>query len=232
MRDPRRRRQAGDDLRRRRRLQLGEARPGQPDGRLGLEPDSSEGQRVVGHGIGVGDMNNDGRVDIVVPTAGTSSRAKGISALPWTFHAAAFGNGGGEIGVYDVNGDKLTDVVTSLSAHDWGLAWFEQKRTPEGTRLVRGTHNRRGLLHEEHRGRRVLRSPCLAVRRHDRRQSAGIHCRQAGTGHISKTTTDRIRTARPVADIYRTVRNAKAPGGASSCRSSSTIAPVSVLRSR
>ena len=30
--------------------------------------------------------------------------------------------------VYDVNGDGLNDVVTSLQAHAFGLAWFEQKR--------------------------------------------------------------------------------------------------------
>ena len=34
--------------------------------------------------------------------------------------------------VYDVNGDGLTDVVTSLDAHGWGLAWFEQKRDAQG----------------------------------------------------------------------------------------------------
>ena len=32
------------------------------------------------------------------------------------------------MGVYDVNGDGLNDVVTSLEAHGWGLAWYEQKR--------------------------------------------------------------------------------------------------------
>ena len=40
--------------------------------------------------------------------------------------------GGSEIGVYDVNGDGLNDVVTSLQAHGWGLAWFEQKRDKNG----------------------------------------------------------------------------------------------------
>lgn len=34
--------------------------------------------------------------------------------------------------VYDVNGDGLNDVVTSLAAHGWGLAWFEQKRDSQG----------------------------------------------------------------------------------------------------
>jgi hypothetical protein len=36
------------------------------------------------------------------------------------------------MGVYDVNGDGLNDVVTALAAHGWGLAWFEQKRDPHG----------------------------------------------------------------------------------------------------
>ena len=45
---------------------------------------------------------------------------------------AVFGQGGGEIGVYDVNGDKLADVVTG-SAHNWGLKWFEQKRAADST---------------------------------------------------------------------------------------------------
>ena len=34
--------------------------------------------------------------------------------------------------VYDVNGDGKNDVVTSLEAHGFGLAWFEQKRDAAG----------------------------------------------------------------------------------------------------
>jgi len=34
--------------------------------------------------------------------------------------------------VYDVNGDGLPDIVTSLEAHGYGLAWFEQKRDKQG----------------------------------------------------------------------------------------------------
>ena len=29
---------------------------------------------------------------------------------------------------YDVNGDGLNDVITSLDAHGWGLSWYEQVR--------------------------------------------------------------------------------------------------------
>jgi len=34
--------------------------------------------------------------------------------------------------VYDANGDGLNDVVTALSAHGFGLAWFEQKHDAAG----------------------------------------------------------------------------------------------------
>ena len=36
--------------------------------------------------------------------------------------------------VYDVNGDGLNDVVTSLQAHGLGLSWFEQKKAADGSR--------------------------------------------------------------------------------------------------
>jgi len=40
--------------------------------------------------------------------------------------------GGADMFVYDVNGDGLPDVITSLAAHAWGLAWFEQQRDGQG----------------------------------------------------------------------------------------------------
>lgn len=84
------------------------------------------------HGLGVGDINGDGRLDIVNNRGWWEGPAAGTPPGPWKFHPAAFGNGGAEMGIYDVNGDGLTDVVTAIMAHGWGLAWFEQKRSPQG----------------------------------------------------------------------------------------------------
>lgn len=91
---------------------------------------------VTGHGLGSGDINGDGRKDLVQAYGWWEQPASGPEGQ-WTYHPEAFGRwgtqqgsaGGARAYVYDVNGDGLNDVVTSLEAHGFGLAWFEQKRT-------------------------------------------------------------------------------------------------------
>lgn len=80
------------------------------------------------HGFGVGDVNGDGRLDIMMAT-GWWENSGSPDAL-WQHHTADFGPGGAQMYAYDVNDDGRNDVITSLVAHGWGLAWFEQ--TPDG----------------------------------------------------------------------------------------------------
>jgi hypothetical protein len=85
-----------------------------------------------GHGIGAGDVNGDGRTDIITP--------KGWFEAPpdprngqWIFHPEFDLGGTGFIYVMDVNGDGLPDLVTSM-AHDYGIFWYEQKKDAQGNR--------------------------------------------------------------------------------------------------
>jgi hypothetical protein len=86
------------------------------------------------------------------------------------YHAFAFGRssrsspGGAEMAVYDVNGDGLNNVVTSLRAHGWGLSWFEQKKGPDGERTF-VEHQIMGDFSTENAGGHLL----VAPRRHLRR---------------------------------------------------------------
>lgn len=160
------------------------------------------------HGIGAGDVNGDGRMDILAPAGWWEHPAK-ASNEPWKFHPANFGQGGAEIAVYDVNGDGLNDVVTSLQAHLWGISWFEQKK--DGTfaeHAIMGdqwTKNAGGVTFSEPHG-----STFGDI------DGDGIPDFIVGKRHWAhlESYTDPDPYGAAVLYVYRTVRNPKAPGGA------------------
>ena len=80
------------------------------------------------HGLGYGDINGDGKIDLLERTGWWEQPDSLDKPEPWKHHATDFGPGGAQMYAFDVNGDGLNDVITSLQAHGYGLAWFEQIR--------------------------------------------------------------------------------------------------------
>jgi hypothetical protein len=86
--------------------------------------------RKSGHGLGFGDINGDGRVDIVLPEGWLEAPKKPFEEK-WTFHAAFnLGTVSVPVIVADVNNDGLNDLVAG-QGHDYGLDWYEQRRNPK-----------------------------------------------------------------------------------------------------
>lgn len=78
-----------------------------------------------GHGLGFGDVNGDGRGDLII-SDGWLEAPEDLQTGKWLHHAVFELEGASiPIIVTDVNGDGLADLIVG-QGHDYGLFWLEQ----------------------------------------------------------------------------------------------------------
>jgi hypothetical protein len=98
-----------------------------------------------GHGLGIGDVNKDGKQDILTGKGWYESLSSDRGNAKWKFHAIALDSMADAEGtgltfshmyVNDFDGDGDNDIIGS-SAHRYGLWWFEHQKKGKHINFVK-----------------------------------------------------------------------------------------------
>lgn len=184
-----------------------------------IAPKGPWGDYLV-HGLGAGDINGDGRKDILTPYGWWEQPPPGTKGF-WKYHPTAFSNygisqggpGGSTLCVFDVNGDGLNDVVSAQQGHGFGLAWFEQKRDTIGNITFERHWIMNNWLDNNSGGVMFTEPHAFACADMD---GDGIPDLVTGKRQFSHLDTwvDPDPWGAPVLYVYKTVRDSTVPGGA------------------
>lgn len=96
-----------------------------------ISNDTLRGTNLFTHGLGYGDINKDGRNDVLI-REGWWEAPTDRKQSDWTFHPANLGAECSQMYVVDVDEDGDNDVIAA-SAHNYGIWWYEQSRQGDTT---------------------------------------------------------------------------------------------------
>ena len=119
--------------------------PGKPQRIIRPLPNAKDGGQIqfqvqtisstrTGHGLGFGDINGDGRGDLIIQSGWFEAPEKPWED-EWTWHGELdlYESASVPILVHDVNRDGLADLIVG-AGHDYGLVWWEQGVDDSGDR--------------------------------------------------------------------------------------------------
>ena len=95
-----------------------------------ISNDSGLGTDKYTHGLGWGDINKDGKNDVIIKSGWWQS-PENANTSNWQFHKADFGADCANMFMLDADKDGDGDIISS-SAHDYGIWWYEQQQNDTG----------------------------------------------------------------------------------------------------
>ncbi len=94
---------------------------------------NTPGTNMFTHGLGLGDINGDGRRDVLIKDGWWEAPADPKQSN-WIFHMADLGVDCSQMYVMDVDQDGDADVI-SAAAHNYGIWWHEQNKDDQGNTI-------------------------------------------------------------------------------------------------
>lgn len=111
------------------RLGFAAPNPAHPEAPWTFHPVTADrGWKWNTHGLGYGDVNGDGRLDLITCLNWWEQPETPESGGQWKQHDREFSEAAAQMFATDVNGDALADVIASVNAHGYGIAWHQQRR--------------------------------------------------------------------------------------------------------
>ncbi|MCR9016694.1 FG-GAP repeat domain-containing protein [Aquiflexum gelatinilyticum] len=95
-----------------------------------ISQNEKRGSEPYSHGLGFGDINGDGRKDVIIRD-GWWEAPQDPRTPNWKFHPANLGEPAAQMYAYDFNGDGFNDVLSS-SAHELGIWWHKKGKDSSG----------------------------------------------------------------------------------------------------